>query len=68
MIGNIICCVCIMLPLGYLLGIRQGLGLWGIWGSMSVAWGVSAVLYLTILYNTDWDDQVMEAVKRLQAK
>lgn len=58
MFGNIFCCLFVMLPLAYILGLRLGLGLVGIWGAMCLSWGSMAILYLVILYRTDWNAQV----------
>lgn len=63
-VGNILCCLCIMLPLGWYLAIDRDFGLWGVWGSMSVGWFVATVVYLAVLYNSDWDAQAALASKR----
>jgi multidrug resistance protein, MATE family len=65
MVGNIICCVAIMLPLGWYLGITLRMGLFGVWGATSVGWLVATVIYLSVLYFTDWDAQAQEAQARI---
>lgn len=62
--GNILCCLCIMLPLGVYLSMDLDYGLWGVWGSMSVGWFAATVVYLTVLYFTDWNAQADLAAKR----
>lgn len=64
MVGNIFCCAGIMLPLGWYWAITMQYGLFGVWGAMSVGWFSATLLYLTILYRTDWDEQAQLAAKR----
>ena len=64
MMGNIVCCVCIMLPLGWYLAITLHFGLFGVWGAMSVGWSVATLVYAVILYHTDWEVQAKEAARR----
>jgi MATE family multidrug resistance protein len=65
MIGNIFCCVCIMLPLGWYLAITLHYGLFGVWGAMSVGWFSATVVYMVVLLMTDWDFQAKEAARRI---
>jgi Na+-driven multidrug efflux pump len=65
MVGNIFCCACIMLPLGWYLAITCGYGLWGVWGAMSVGWLSATLVYMTVLWFTDWEFQAKEAARRI---
>lgn len=56
-IGNIISCIFVMLPLGYLLTLKLNLGLTGLWLAMSIAWLVATLVYLYIIVKTDWQQQ-----------
>jgi multidrug resistance protein, MATE family len=56
-IGNIISCIFVMLPLGYLLTLKLNLGLTGLWLAMSIAWLVATLVYLYIIVRTDWQQQ-----------
>ena len=62
--GNIVCCVFIIIPLGYYTSITLQYDLIGIWLSMSVGWFVATVIYSYILYSTNWDEQAHEAYNR----
>ncbi len=64
MIGNILCCVCVMLPLGWYWAITLRGGLIGVWGAMTVGWACATLLYLTVLFLTDWEEQARLAAKR----
>ena len=59
--GNIFVCVFVMLPLGYQLAIRSGLGLVGLWLAMSISWLLATFVYLYIVVCTDWQQQAEEA-------
>jgi MATE family multidrug resistance protein len=63
-VGNVISCVCVMLPLGYILSLRMKLGLVGLWLSMSIAWLLATIVYLYILIKTDWQEQADHARDR----
>ena len=63
-IGNIVSCIFIMLPLGYLLSLRLNLGLVGLWLAMSIAWLVATLVYLYIVVCTDWQQQADLARER----
>lgn len=64
MVGNILCCVCVMLPLGWYWAITLRGGLTGVWGAMTVGWACATLLYLTVLFLTDWEEQARLAAKR----
>ena len=64
MVGNILCCVCVMLPLGWYWAITLRGGLTGVWGAMTVGWACATLLYLTVLFFTDWEEQARLAAKR----
>ena len=53
-----------MLPLGYQLAIRSGLGLVGLWLAMSISWLLATFVYLYIVVYTDWQQQAEEAKNR----
>ena len=55
--GNIVACVFVMLPLGYVLSLRMQLGLVGLWLAMSIAWLLATFVYLYIVLTTDWQKQ-----------
>jgi hypothetical protein len=65
--GNLICCVFVLIPLGWYLAVSRGLGLVGLWSGMSMGWGVGALIYGVVLYRTDWERQAQEAFERNQA-
>jgi Na+-driven multidrug efflux pump len=48
-----------MLPMGEILSINMGYGLSGLWFSLSFAWLVSTVVYLTVVLRTDWSTQIV---------
>lgn len=65
--GNLFCCLFILIPVGWYLALKRNWGLIGLWGGMSIGWGVAALLYSVILYQTDWSQQALEAYERNQA-
>jgi len=56
-LGNVVACLFVMLPGGYLLALRWSFGLVGLWFAMSLAWLVATVAYLYIVVATDWQSQ-----------
>lgn len=56
-VGNIVSCVFVMLPLGYLFSIVKQYDLYGIWGAMSLGWAIATVLYLACIFTTNWEEQ-----------
>ena len=56
-----------MLPLGWLLAIKFGFGLTGLWVAMSAAWAFATVIYLYIVVTTDWQLQANYAKERNQS-
>lgn len=56
-LGNTLACVCVLLPLGWALGIHWRFGIAGLWLAMSTAWLVATVVYTAIIVNTNWEDQ-----------
>ena len=63
-VGNTLSCLLIMLPMGWLLGIHYGYGLIGIWISMALGWFTSTLIYLIVIYRTDWTYQASLAQER----
>eukprot|EP01035_Chromulina_nebulosa_P023397 gene23397-30322_t len=63
-LGNIVACIFVMLPLGWLLAVRYGLGLVGLWTAMSIAWLLATVIYLAVILFSDWQKQADAARKR----
>ena len=61
---NLIVCLFIMIPLGYVLGLVYYFELYGLWGAMCVGWMTAAVIYLYILMQTDWIVLANEACNR----
>jgi uncharacterized membrane protein len=57
-------CIVVMLPLGWLLAVRYGLGLVGLWTAMSIAWALATVIYLVVIQLSDWQKQADAARKR----
>lgn len=57
--GNSISCVCIMLPLGYLLAIKFEFGLPGLWFALSIAWFLATIVYTYVLLTSDWSTQIV---------
>lgn len=64
--GNLFCCLFILIPVGWYLALQKGWGLIGLWGGMSIGWGLAALLYSVVLYQTDWNQQALEAYERNQ--
>lgn len=60
---NCVCCVFILLPVGWLLGVRLGFGLSGLWSAMSLAWLTATLIFSAVVLRTDWQEQV-EVVRR----
>lgn len=60
----LVACIFVMLPLGWLLAIRYGLGLVGLWTAMSIAWLLATVIYLAVILLSDWQQQADAARKR----
>jgi len=57
LMGNVLCCIVILLPLGsYLKGPPANLGLVGIWLAMCAAWGTATVIYFVKVLMTDWEN------------
>ena len=54
---NFVSCVVVLLPLGWFLAIYLDFKLYGLWGSMSAAWGICTFIYLYFIVNTKWEDQ-----------
>jgi Na+-driven multidrug efflux pump len=63
-VGNVFACLAVMLPLGYYLGIKLGLGLVGLWGAMSIAWLLATFVYFYVVVTTGWQEQCCEAMER----
>ena len=59
-----VACIFVMLPLGWLLAVRYGLGLVGLWTAMSIAWLLATVIYLAVILFSDWQKQADAARKR----
>jgi MATE family multidrug resistance protein len=55
--GNIIVCLFVMLPVGYMAALKLGGGIVGLWLAMSLAWLLATVVYLVVLMKTDWEKQ-----------
>lgn len=62
--GNLFCCIFILIPSGWYLAIEKGYGLIGLWGGMSIGWGLAAMIYSFVLYQTDWKQQAKDAYER----
>lgn len=58
-------CIVVMLPLGWLLAVRYGLGLVGLWTAMSIAWALATVIYLVVIQLSDWQKQADAARNNL---
>ncbi len=56
-IFNFVSCIVVLLPLGWYLAIYLDFKLYGLWGSMSAAWGLCTLFYLYFILNTKWEDQ-----------
>jgi hypothetical protein len=54
---NIVACVFVMLPLGYLLALKLDYGLIGIWLALSAGWIFATSVYLYVIVHTDWQAQ-----------
>jgi hypothetical protein len=65
--GNLFCCFFVLIPIGWYLALRRGWGLVGLWGGMSIGWGLAAFIYGVVLYRTDWQHQASEASERNHA-
>jgi MATE family multidrug resistance protein len=63
-LGNGIACLFVMLPVGYYWAITCGYSLNGLWMGMSVAWLVATVIYVGIIFYTDWEEEVKKAAHR----
>ncbi len=63
-IGNVVACLCVMLPLGYYLALRMGYGLVGLWFAMSMTWVMATFGYLYVVVFTDWQQQADLARER----
>jgi Na+-driven multidrug efflux pump len=61
---NTLVCLFILLPFGWLLGLFLHFGLYGLWGSMSIAWLAATIVYLNIVWKTNWKDTL---IKNIQA-
>jgi len=60
-VGNVVACLCVMLPGGYWLALKLRYGLIGLWFAMSIAWFVATCAYFYIVVSTDWQLQADEA-------
>jgi Na+-driven multidrug efflux pump len=65
--GNILACLFIMLPFGWLFGLHYKYNLFGLWGAMSAAWLAATILYMTQIYFTDWHEQCALASNRINS-
>ena len=54
-IGNMISCLFILLPCGYIFAITWGWGLIGLWLAMSLAWIFATFIYFYFVYYSDWE-------------
>jgi MATE family multidrug resistance protein len=66
--GNSVSCVCIMLPLGYLLAIKFKYGLPGLWFALSTAWFLITVVYTYVVLTSDWRNQIILMKEENHAK
>jgi MATE family multidrug resistance protein len=63
-VGNVVACLCVMLPGGYWLALKLRYGLIGLWLAMSLAWFVVTCAYFYIVVSTGWQSQADEAHSR----
>jgi len=56
-IFNFLSCIVVLLPLGWYLAIYLDFKLYGLWGSMSAAWGLCTIIYLYFIVKTKWENQ-----------
>jgi Na+-driven multidrug efflux pump len=56
-VGNVVACLCVMLPLGYYLVVQRAYGVRGLWFAMSMAWLIATIYYLFVVVTTDWQSQ-----------
>jgi len=63
-VGNVVACLCVMLPLGYLLALKWSYGLAGLWFAMSAGWLVATCMYMYIVVTSDWQMLADEARQR----
>ena len=56
-----------MLPLGWLLAIKLGYGLVGLWVAMSISWIFATIMYLYVVLTTSWEEQADQAKERNQS-
>ncbi len=54
-------------PAAYLLTLRAGLGVTGLWAAMSLAWAVCSAIYVRVLARMDWAAEAAAAQARLRA-
>ncbi|OVA11478.1 Multi antimicrobial extrusion protein [Macleaya cordata] len=62
---NVGCYYVVGIPLGVLLGFKFNLGAKGIWSGMISGTAMQTLILLWITYRTDWNKEVVEAMKRL---
>eukprot|EP00455_Lapot_gusevi_P008615 TRINITY_DN13775_c0_g1_i5.p1 TRINITY_DN13775_c0_g1~~TRINITY_DN13775_c0_g1_i5.p1 ORF type:complete len:608 (+),score=67.66 TRINITY_DN13775_c0_g1_i5:112-1935(+) len=63
--GNTLACLVVGLPLSLVLTFRVGGQLYGIWGSMATAWTSATLVYLFLIWRTDWEHEATLASKRI---
>lgn len=63
---NALSCIVIGWPLSWIIGVKFGLGVYGVWWGMSCAWLTASVCYVFILWRIDWYEESLESDKRTQ--
>jgi MATE family multidrug resistance protein len=59
--GNFLACILFGFPLAVLFVFEFQWGLVGLWSAMCVAWLTCSLLYFTVIYKTDWNEEVEKA-------
>lgn len=60
-VASLFCMVCLNFPIGYLIGIHQGVGLPGLWIGFGIACTILALFYTGILVKLDWKKATIKA-------
>ncbi|XP_073291225.1 protein DETOXIFICATION 34-like isoform X1 [Primulina huaijiensis] len=63
---NMFCYYIIGLPIGFLLGYKTDLGVKGIWIGMIFGTFLQTLILLVIVWNTNWEDEVVQASERMR--
>ncbi|KAK3013453.1 hypothetical protein RJ639_009371 [Escallonia herrerae] len=63
---NLACYYVLGLPLGYLLGYPENLGVGGLWGGMIVGTALQTLILMFILYRTNWKKEVKQTTERMR--